>query len=226
MAKKIKCAGCGKDAGLSCAFISIGVKKEVPVCGGYRYAHHRDPKKVCARKAREKAMECPGCGYEPIVPGTLCADCSDAIRRASALPEPAQPYYLDDTLLGPYLGWHGDGLTLDFLKALCRIAAPKGLRRWAKSIPDWAGWEAKILGDHHASITTGKPCIELDEDQKDAMLEIGRLITGLANKHRLEGVREGGSVLHQIINGELTVDEINDAQIGKEREYGGEEDDA
>lgn len=217
------CAGCGELTGHYPAEVYVGTNK-VAVCSkGYSdyFSGSGTPKKTCTRKAREKARLCPGCGEEGWDPGTICPDCRENIRLGQVASAPAQACYLDRAFLGPYL-WEDEGV----LELLCRIAAPRGSgRRWAKGLPDWAPWNTKLLGARNSNDrpTTGSFAVELDEDQREAMLSLGEALTRLSKAQRLAGVGEGSSVLHKLMKGEMTVNDINEAQVRANKRYGRDE---
>lgn len=224
------CAGCGKALGHATALIQVGTRK-VQVCGlnrgGGRWSE-RSPKSACAEKARKKAALCPGCDTEGVSPGTICWSCRELIDRYRGGDDAPTGYLLDVQLLGPYLsaGWNEEEPAHDLLVALCQLAAPKGLRRWASGgCPDWAreivgSTYRPRFGDGH----TGMPAVELDDDQKQALLRIGELLSQVMKAQRLTGVNEGDSVLWRMARGEMSVSDINDYQLRKEKVYSDRED--
>ena len=225
---KAVCAGCGEKVTSYCAFIRCGTG-EVRVCAGRRGSlSYSDPypKKSCATKARAKLALCPGCDAENTTPGRICFDCQELLNRYQGLGDnEVEGYTLDDSLIGPYLGTcDADGErqepARDLLKLLCQIAAPEGLRRWARGgFPDWA--RGGVLGS--ASPTSDDPSVELDEGQKEAMVRIGAVLKTFAKQQRLEGFRSGGGVLQQLISGESSISDYNDIQLRAEKIYGADE---
>ncbi len=213
---KDECAGCGATLGImTVAHVRIGTKDGYLVCGGRSSYSGYEPKKACFAKARAKLARCPGCDGEDTEPGTICRECHAIIDRGQSSGEEPTGYLLDETLLGPYLSDRGP-----LLKLLCIIAAPEGHRRWDRSLPDWA---RTVLGDKGTRAHTGMPGVELDESQKDALLSLCAEIEKLMKNQRREGIDEGGSVLHRIMNGELSVSDINEMQDRADRRYGEKE---
>lgn len=212
--KKPKCEGCGEALKtFTMTHVRIGTRDDYVVCAGRRYSSGYAPKKTCLIKARAKLALCPGCDGEHTNPGAICYECREIIDRGQNSGEVPVGYVLDAALLGPYL--EDSNVVLELL---CRIAAPEGLRRWDRgSLPNWAD---ESLGGERRDRTTGMPAVELDSGQKEALLALCAEIERLMKSQRLSGVNEGSSVLHQIMSGELSVDEINDLQIRKEKLYG------
>lgn len=219
---QLLCAGCDAPLSSLChAFTTVGTK-QVRVCSGRSSFSGYFPKKTCARKAHEKASLCPGCGEEGTVPGTICRGCWKIIQRHSGAEE-VTGYLLSEDLLGPDLyesSFNDEQPFRDLLLALCRLAAPKGSRRWVKGgLPCWAKDVLKRDGAKPHSKHTGLPAVELDRDQKEAFLSIGDLLYKVMLAQRKTGFNEGDSVLHRIMSGETSIDEINNLQIRKEKLY-------
>jgi hypothetical protein len=225
-AGKPECAGCGAVFGARTRRASVLCGTgEVEVCASDRGYEFIPPKKACARKAREKASLCPGCDAPDTAPGTLCSDCADKLDRYSALDDTeVQGYHLHDKLVGPYLGRFRDEDGTDSVPArellilLCRIAAPEGLRRWAQGgFPDWTTHHGTLGAND--SPHSGMPCVELDEGQKSAMLQIGAAIEKLTKAQHVDGLRDGTSVLKRLVGGEMSIRDFNDWQLETERRY-------
>ena len=233
------CDGCGKafeqHRGYNnrkrdvCAKIKIG--EHTKVCGSSRSNRYYSadsytfgPQMSCLRKAFEKANACPGCGetdgqhtYRCRSPFSgLCSTCAEQLARANTmLTDELENYSLDETLVTSF---YVDGAR-ELLDALTRIAAATGPRRRGQRFGSCL-YDSK---DRFKRATGGMPSIEMDNGQKEALLEVAGLVKKLVDTAYLKGRRAGRDVLGNLADGTYSIEEFMDRQSRQAEE---EDDDA
>jgi len=169
---------------------------------------------ACLRRARERLARCPGCGDEGCPPATLCPECRAAIKRSGEL-EGARGdlawYALDLGAFLPYLssftGEDPQGLREQVAHLLMQACAAG---RYSKHLPDepWTIVGPKRIGS--SSMTVSSPAAEMSADQAGALTRLLDLLAPLFALYQSNGEERGRSILHQLLDGKLSTDELDD----------------
>lgn len=237
---KSKCAGCGKDLTVF-AQIPIGVR-DVRVCGnsggdsytwsytdkklGLILQYSGDPRKVCARRAREAACECPGCGRaHHTAPGVLCAGCKEELEFARNDKTGRTLYGLHMRLLLPNIP-----MVEGSAKALARVltkAVANGhqttekrpitaLGRISKHYTSIPADACKGMSYERARDNEPDCWVLLTTESAAALERLATIIADALAAERTLGREEGQSLLGQLVDGSLSVSQVAEKAEGWE----------
>jgi hypothetical protein len=227
------CDGCGKPFeqrdGYSgwrdvSADVEVAPEVQVTVCGSTRYnkfyyagEFEYAPKLPCLRKAFEAKNVCPGCGEEDTGRGpydVVCPDCRDALARSKEIVgDRPSNYCLDVSLITEHYPessphrWPKDKPTPrecadELLDIIVRIAAAQGPRHTGETTTYGFG---AVLGTGRTSAHSGMPRIELDDEQRAAVEELGAALRGFADTMYYQGRRDGRNLLGGLASGEYSI---------------------
>lgn len=240
---KVRCAGCDKEIGeLRAGWSPHGLMKELdlaPRCpvrafvcakGG---AYSLRARKPCEQKARERLQLCPGCGSlevgSRVDPGRICRECAALLvegeKHVELKAQRDVVWYVIDTrsLFGYLSGWSEDPvreLGFALAQACCSPGSEHGKKRGLiadygegsgfKSIPAGVGRHSGRL-DH-------EPCVELSPAQAEGLIDFCKRLQEVFDKTREVSKREGRSVLLSLARGELTLEQLHERSVAKQRE--------
>jgi hypothetical protein len=231
------CVGCGATVSLEydgepglrkgCK-VSLSPKHEAVLCesdrGNYR---SRGAVESCLRKAREKLLVCPGCGEKHRsvrMVGEICELCQARIESSRAREEQAAERDV---------GWYRLRLTdLVVRQRYSSEERPAGeaAREFVSCLAAalrWPGCDDESVFDHAIHDATpipadgpdrsrDDPLVQLSAGQAEAVGRIVGLVKALLEAQYGVGHAEGASVLRQLVSGEATVGQFNEACLRAE----------
>lgn len=237
---KSKCAGCAKTLEVFSP-IPLGTRN-VRVCGksggdNYTWPHtdeelgitlkySHSPKKVCARRARETAKECPGCGKSYLTdPGTLCGACKEELEFARNDKTGRQFYGLHMRLFLPNIP-----MVEESAKALARVltkAVANGhqatekrpvtaLSRTIKHYTSIPADACKGMSYEEARNNEPDCWVLLTAESAAALERLATIIADALAQERTLGREEGQSLLGQLVDGSLSVRQVAEKAEGWE----------
>jgi hypothetical protein len=195
-------------------------------------SHAYTAKAECARKAREYAGACPGCGDRApdgeaatfgrhtatgTRPGELCDDCYALLRRAKTLEAHEavglKRYTLPPNLIAPRIeGWRDNDPDKAPDWHLARLLARAACGLGKKPVGDDSESNPLVRDAEHPGIRERGPSVELLPDQAEAMREIARAVQACIEGAYQKGVAEGKSLLFGLASGKVTIGELNERE--------------
>jgi hypothetical protein len=217
------CDGCGKSlmsgTGLhrrvrGCT-IEIAPGCSVIICESKRYTRGGVWVDGCLIKAKAKKLVCPGCGGEYRYVIGVCRDCKAAIEKAKLNKTPMEKITIHQADFFRYIpsdysrgeSEYVQRLEIRLGEALVGVLMGPGTRRL-----ECLGYGLRIVpsSGEAGRTTTANPCLEVAKSQADALDVLMKLLEEIYDRQRLEGRKEGRSLLVQLARGEMTVDELNE----------------
>ena len=231
MAKIVEkvCDGCGKSLmrgegphrrARGCT-IEIAPGCSVIICESKRYTRGGVWVDSCLVKAKANRLVCPGCGEEYRRVVGICNDCKGAIERAKLDKTPMEEVSIHQGDFFHYIpaDFSGDAEYRHDLEhrlgdALTEVLMGPGTRKldtWGygnRVIPSWSRSDRT---------TTANACLQIAKTQADGLDKLAKLLKEIFDRQRLEGRKEGKSLLVQLAQGEVTIDEFTEREKGLEK---------
>jgi hypothetical protein len=224
--KPLPCTRSGREDPQRVAELDLGGGFLVRVCSAFRIGYGSPWKyaaRACIRKAVERACVCGGCGLRlssNLAGGPyagVCDDCREKIAVAARAEDQPRAWYgvTRGRLMPDDLGRTSDDAALADL--LVEAAAGPGLV--TRDLPEYVPEERKIpRADYYAR--DPDLYVRLTEGQASAFGRLAGSIADYGRRQFARGRAQGRLLLHQLADGELTIqqfDDITARQLEEER---------